>query len=155
MRVHTLLSAVLLLGAAYLPTHQPNGELTDEEYEVLSAYCLRQMNLYEMACMIDELTWAAPLDKSVLAKVGPTSSLAQDYIRKNREVASLDAERVAKAFRREDGQRFSRVGFSARGDSALVQVLSGSRSQSYVLVKGRNDWWTVAHTVLSDEIYWQ
>lgn len=161
----TLLVAALLLGATYFPTSHPNGELTDREYEVLSALCLRQMNQSDLACMMEDSTWAAPLGESVRAKIGRTSSLAQDYIRKNQAAARLDAERVAKAFHPEDpessrvfsviDQRFSRVGFSASGDSALVQVLSGPQRQSYVLVKGQDDWWTVAHTFLHDKIDWQ
>lgn len=163
MSARTLLVVtVLLFGVASLPSSQPNSELTNREYEVLSALCVRQMNQSDLACMMEDSTWAAPLGESVLAKIGRTSSLARNYIRKNQKAARLDAERVAKAFHPEDpessrvfsviDQRFSRVGFSARGDSALVQVLFGPQRQSYVLVKGQDDWWTVAHTFVHDKI---
>jgi len=161
MSVRTLLVAtVLLFGVTSLSSSQPNSELNDREYEVLSAYCLHQMSQLDLACMMNDSTWAAPLGESVLAKIGRTSSLARDYIRKNQKAAPLNAERVAKAFHPREGQRyplpdqrFSRVGLSVRGDSALVQVLSGPQWQSYVLVKGQDDWWTVAHTFLRDTIY--
>jgi hypothetical protein len=161
MNMRTLLVAtVLLFGVTSLPSSQLNSELADREYEVLSALCVRQMNQLDLACMMDDSTWTAPLSESVLAKIGRTSSLARDYIRKNQQAAPLHAERVAKAFHPKEGrrypfpdQRFSRVGFSARADSALVQVLSGPQRQSYVLVKGQDDWWTVAHTFLRDTIY--
>lgn len=104
MNVRPTLLAALLLGSAYLPTSQPNGDLTDREYEVLSRLnCMPQVNQFDLACMMEDSTWAAPLDKSALAKIGRTSSLAQDYIRKNQQAAPLNAGRVAKAFHPKEG----------------------------------------------------
>lgn len=155
MRVCIALAVALLLGASHLPIRPLDDEPTDREYEVLSAFCLRLMSQSNMPCMMEDSTWAAPLDASVRANVGQSSSLARDYIRKNRESAPLDAERVLKAFHREGGQRFSRVGFSARGDSALMHVLIGGRGHSFVLVRrAPDDWWTVVDTFTGEKIYW-
>jgi hypothetical protein len=154
MRVCLVLAAAFLLGAPCLPIYQPNDEPTAREYEVLSPFCLRLMNPSNMPCMMEDSTWTAPLGASVLRNIGRTSSLARDSLRKNREAAPLDAERVAKAFHRRDGQRFSRVGFSARGDSALVQVLIGGRGHSFVLVRrGQDGWWTVVNTFKGRTLY--